>query len=836
MNPGATLQRPFVLLAMAALFGVVADSWVQPESGFALALSGVALATAVVSLRYNQGLWTRPALLVAVVLLFAHWHRARTRLFEETDIGNFAATEHRLAAVEGIVASEVRLIAPKGGAFIPWQNQPSSSFVLAVSHLKHGDDWLPATGKLQATAAGEVPGVARGDRIRLMGWLSKPQGPQNPGEFDYPEYLLRHRIRCILHGERADGVQIIETASSWNLARRIDNLRNRLDRAFADCLPPSQAAIASALVLGKRAALPDDELRPFMESGTLHLLVVSGMHVVMMYHWVWPMVVFVGLPLRATSMLMLAFVPVYVLLTGGDPPVMRAAIVIAVMLVGQAFDRPVDSLNALAAAVCLVLAIDPTAAFQSGVQLSFAAVLSIYLFATRLHRPMTSTPDSSKQANSLLGEERWYKKRLRKWALELAMSTVVWTMLSPLLALRFHLISPASFVLTPILSPLISATMLVGPIAIGLSPLLGPLAWPLNKLLYLLVWLTQISVHSVEIIPGGFIYVAGLSAAWVFVFYLLLFLPRSLRPEAKVGVRYLVPLIAWIAIGIAMECRPNLPAGAGAELHQLSVGHGLCTVLRYPNGANIMYDCGSLQGPAIAERTIAPWLWSKRIQRLDALIVSHADIDHFGAMIPLIRRFQIKTIYLAPQFVQSTEPAVIELLTHLRGGSPAVKLLWQGDELVVGDASLRVLHPKPMHRYESDNAASATMECRWKDHRWLLTGDLAGSGLNAVLKSSPGGFEIFAAPHHGGKTSNTPAVARWSEPDIVISSDGHRRTKVDPLACYKSAGSQTFNTHFDGAVSCYADEDSLQIKCFASKKILRSASQAPERNESDRND
>ena len=128
--------------------------------------------------------------------------------------------------------------------------------------------------------------------------------------------------------------------------------------------------------------------------------------------------------------------------------------------------------------------------------------------------------------------------------------------------------------------------------------------------------------------------------AWVLVFYDLLGpgYDGGCLSMAVEATRWWAGLIAWGAIGAAWPMVPTRPDATEAEV--FSVGHGLAVVVRSPEGRTVLYDCGKMGNPHVGRRVIAPALWARGVRKIDVLILSHADADHYNGLPDLLDRFR----------------------------------------------------------------------------------------------------------------------------------------------------------------------------------------------------
>ncbi|MBX9655319.1 DNA internalization-related competence protein ComEC/Rec2 [bacterium] len=791
--------RPLALVACAFATGIVADS-LLPLS----LLVWVILLGAILFLYWFR----QPAQEGTVLLLWATlaaggaWHYDRTQLFASDDLRAFSSSEQRLCRVRGIVEGEVVVVTPS-----PTERMLSSTtdshtqFVVVVNAIENNRTWQSASGRAAVFVRGELPRRESGDEVELVGWLSVPNGPMNPGEFDYRAFLESKRILTCIFVETPEAVTVIGSGSWTSFDTWREKARNFASSLLSSHLSESSARLADSLVLGIRSSLPPDELLPFLESGTIHVLVVSGLHVGLMAMLAWRLFGMTGLPLRwqAGSTILVIFA--YTFLTGANPPAVRAGVLAAIFFGEYLLVRSTEPVNSLAASALIVLIADPSDLFRPGPQLSFLCAFVILAIIPLVWiRPRDS-----------LQSPPWIEWLIRTTANLVISSFILWVVTAPLVAQQFHLFAPISVLGSVILIPLTTFTLYIAVAFFGFFwfPFVGSmLAWSLDRLL----WLTSEVSRWTASWEALSVYVAGPPAWWVTCWYVLLILPWLWPSVWPLRRAHLLFLATCLTTGIVAELWTSHPDQA--EYDQLAVGHGNAGVLRTPDGRCVLFDAGSITGPKVTSRVIAPFLWNKRVAKIDAIILSHADIDHFNGVVELARRFPIQEVFLPPSFARNTEPSVALILNELRRRQILVKFLWRGDEVSWDRVTLRVLHPPATFDGGTDNAASLVIRIENEGRSILSTGDVEGDGLVSLLGGSLEGTDVLIAPHHGASASNTSQLAERLRPKGVISSQGREARRAGSLDVYRRAGAKVFETNLSGCVSIRWQQKDLLISTF----------------------
>jgi competence protein ComEC len=247
----------------------------------------------------------------------------------------------------------------------------------------------------------------------------------------------------------------------------------------------------------------------------------------------------------------------------------------------------------------------------------------------------------------------------------------------------------------------------------------------------------------------------------------------------------------------------------------------------------LLYDAGSLGSPDYATQTIASYLWHRGITRIDGIVLSHADIDHYNAIPGLLERFRIGTIYVSPMMFSrfgpdagSMGPAVLR--EAIVGAGVPLREIWSGDRLRVGsEVAIDVLHPPRRGVVGSDNANSITLAVECANRRVLLPGDLESPGLEDLIAELPYDCDILLAPHHGSRRSDPPGFAAWCTPEWVVISGGGGDEDAPVVETYEQFGAQVFDTHDRGTVEFQLKSRSIELAAWLTPQVLRSKSSRP---------
>jgi len=242
-------------------------------------------------------------------------------------------------------------------------------------------------------------------------------------------------------------------------------------------------------------------------------------------------------------------------------------------------------------------------------------------------------------------------------------------------------------------------------------------------------------------------------------------------------------------------------------------------LLELPSGQTILYDAGQFDAPVIGSRTIAECLWQHGMTRLDAVVLSHPDLDHYNALPGLLDKFSVGALYVSSLMFEKQNQAVAALRKAIDRHGIAVREVRSGDRLRTGSGcAIEVLHPPRFGVLGSDNANSVVLAVDYCGREILLPGDLESPGLDDLLAEEPRRCDVLLAPHHGSRQSNSPELAKWCMPAwVVISGDG-RWSLSEIEATYRAVGARVLHTSNSGAIAVQITAKGIQVSPFIESK------------------
>jgi competence protein ComEC len=804
--------RPLVPVALALVAGILAAEYLG--GGVLFWSAGAGLAGLCWAILYAAG--ARDKRLVAPLLVFlAAAGAARYRVAVDPpadDVARLVAGDRRIVTLEGVVTAPAREHRPPTDVFLPSVPYYIRT-VLEVECRKAEVDGreVPARGQVglvvrEALPAGERGVPVPGDRIRVVGVLAPPLPPMNPGSFDMARYQRRQGIRASIRTDHWEAVRAIEPA-----ADRIRWTAGAIARAARGCLDrvPTERgrAVLAAVMFGRKdllrqevdAASGVDIEQNFILSGTADLLAVSGLNVGIMAALILLPLRLAGLGPRWTAALVAVVVLVYALVTEMTPSVLRASVLIWTLCLGWMLGRRPLILNSLGAALVVILLARPGDLFTLSLQLSFGGVLGLVVLTNKVQAILRGG-----DPGLVIWRPRWrWAASLRDWAREVVCVSIAAALATmPLIAHSFNLVAWLSPVGHLLLFPLVFALLASGAV-LAVVGLAVPAAAPLVAMVPDAIARATAQVAAwVAAVPGGHFYTPGFSPAWLLVIYGLL-AAWAWRERLGVTRRHL-RIAALAAAAVFLWTTGRSPPEA-VRVTFLAVGNGNANLLELPNGRVLLYDAGSSLSYASAGHVmIAPALWSRGIDRVDAVFLTHAHFDHFKDILPLVDRFGIRRVYVPPTFLRgrlSVDNAVVEALFD-RGVE--VAYFAPGDRLSgTGEVAVRALWPRgPASQTQKINDGSLAIRVEHRGRSLLLTGDMEDASLDVLRAAEPDlRADVLLWPHHGGSADAVGRMAAAVGARVVVVSAGRSYPPRPPPAWVAEQGTALYRTGEHGAVT-----------------------------------
>ena len=819
-------RAPLVPVAIAVTIGLMLDRYLEPDRRLWWSFAILSAIGFFLDRRYGGAMLTRPLIGVWLIALAGLHHQEAHRLPMRSTLAPMLMNGPRIVQVRGqLDESPVISHLPERPELIALPRTPSSHALVTAIEIRSGDQWIAATGRIRVTVYAVWDDAQVGDICEMTGTLQAPIAPLNPGERDPRILMGDDGIVGELRVKSLDDLVRIHETTTPTLSGTLGVIRERVRSILQSHLPAQDQPLARALLLGDNTAMSPADWERYSRTGVIHVLAISGQHLVILAWFLSLVLTLLGYGPRWRAILIGSFLLGYALLTGARPSAMRAAVIVLTWMGGVLVRREGVPINAFAWCWLMIIAMDPSDIFTPGCQLSFLAVAMLVGGLPRLiHRP---EPTPLEQA---IDESRSWPETIVRTGIRLIRDTylanfLIFLAVAPIIAGWTMMFSPVSLLLGPPLVLTTSIALIAGFLLILTGGMLGPismlLAWTVTLGLRASEWLVRIG----EQIPGGFSYIPpppmiGVIATILALLACLIWPANPhLREMARRRVLPVVITLGAMLAVIGLHRGTQIVDRDELRITALAIGHGTATVLELPDGRVLMFDIGALRGPELTRYTVAPYLWQRGISRLDAVMISHADLDHFNGLLTLLDRFRVEVVMLSPTFAQKQSPGVQLVLAELERRHQRIQPLSAGETITYANLSMTVRHP-PTEGVSGDaNANSLVIELRHQGNRVLLTGDLSGPGLSRVLTQKIGPVDVLMAPHHGSATANTPELLKWARPRMVISSQGSPRGNREPGEVYTTAGIPYWRTDDRGAITLRSNRTGLVAEAFRSGEV-----------------
>jgi len=730
-------EAPAARAAVCLVLGIFLGAWSIGGAAGAAALAGIALIGLATLGRPGR---RSAALRLAFV---AFWLAAGFLLGR---VGIAARAEAARAAFAQM-SSPVRQAAVLEGTLTDfWSGEPPRArTTMRAERLLLAGARIPFPAEAVVFVSGQtpaLPGADRGDRVRVTGHLELEELPASVREVPLPWPRYRISVKSARMVER-EGSTLL-TWLTW--PNRF--LFSRLPAGQGPAFERDVRGPLAALLLGRTSELDRGMVARYRRGGLYHLLVVSGLHVVLAAGLAAFALQTFGIGGKARDALLLASVFLFVLVGGANPPAVRAGLVVAVFLATRLLERPITGSQAIGLSALVLFAALPEQIFSVGTVLTFAAVCGITLFAKPIRERLPGRPE---------------------WLFSgLAVAFAAECATAPALFWRFNLVAAGAWMTAPLSIPLSGALIGLGAALLALYAA-GIPAGPLGALFGLGSRLLELLAER----AAGCAFLRPTPALWAMALVGLLLIAAGLGPA-----RVRLPAAAGAA---AVFLAAALSRGAGGpprgfSIEALDVGQGDAILLRW-NRRAILVDGGGpfdLMAADFGRTRLVPKLLDRGVTRLDAVLLTHPHPDHALGLFAVVEELPVGELWRSAGEDEGELDARLATAAEARG--VPVRVLAAGDVWEREGARLDVLRSGgPARKTDAVNNQSVVALFARDGRRALLTGD-AGAPAEAELLAAGAlpRVDVLKVGHHGSRTSTTAPFVSATRPRVALLSCGRR--------------------------------------------------------------
>ena len=680
-----------------------------------------------------------------------------------------------------------------------------------VVAARFGGEWQPANGGVTFTVGGrpsleQILEWRAGRTIEAFATFRRPTRYLNDGVPDFERQLALDGTT--LFGSIKSG-QLVEIASTGSFLQEIaGGLRVHVRRSIERWVAPHSsvsAAIATAVLIGDRTALPDEVRLRLQAAGTYHVIAISGGNIGILAALVLGVLLVCGVTGRSAALATVAVLVAYAQIVNGGPSVWRATFMAVLYFGARLLDHRTPAWNAVALAGAVALCARPLDVRDVGFMLTFGATAALL--------------EAGRRTTGLSARSR----AVRWVAASLAASVAVEAALLPVNAWAFSRVTSAGLLLNLVAVPMMGLVQICG---ICVSVLSGVefIARPAGWIGHLAAVALVDSARLVEAVPSLTMRVPPPPVLLVLTYYVALGAALWTQGLSRLGsVVVAGAAAAGLVSGQPAGWLTPIPDLRSLRVTAFDVGQGDATLLEFPNRSTLLVDAGGVPfgGTAfdVGSRVLSPALWARGLRRLDTLLLTHGDPDHIGGAPAMVDDF-------APSEVWQGIPVLHHrrlqaLLTQAREANARVEAKFAGDELTIDGVRIRVLHPSPpdWERQRVRNDDSVALEIRYGDVAIVLLGDVGAATERAILPQlTPARVRILKVAHHGSRTSTSQELVDAWRPQMAIISCGRGNTFGHPapevLRRLESIGAAIYRTDRDGQITIDTNGTNVQVRTY----------------------
>lgn len=588
----------------------------------------------------------------------------------------------------------------------------------------------------------------------------------------------------------------------WTPERSFYAFRMWIKSRFEEYLAPAETGLLLGLLAGDKSGIPEALRSDFQRSGLVHVLAISGFHVVLLAGMLMVFLKATGLPHKVVRIAAIVLLFIYIPITGGSPAVRRAVLMFAVPQLGALLQRPANTLNSLGVALLFILIPNPGVLWNPGFQFSVAATMGILIGGPI--NPLQKLPEA-------LTKNKWWM-RFQNFILNPTYVTLCATLsTAPFLIHHFKTLSPVAWLGNIVVVPAISWGMQA-----GLFALLSPVDFLRQHFCYAAGFFLRIASLLTRMLSDSSeasITVGPFAPAELLILGILFLLIPMMRKNAIARAYALISVLVFAFLFCLGAYRDIVHPTW--KLAIIDIGQGDSILITTPSGKNLLVDTGPNDKRDSGKDIIVPYLHHIGVMRLDALIISHPDADHFGGAKAIIKSFPVKEVWITECARTEPKSAWLSTLAEAADRGILIRDIRRGFTWKERLFELHAVHPQPNECVET-NEGSITLRAKGLGHSAVLTGDLTTAGEKEILRT--GAYlksDVLKLGHHGSKTSSSVLFLNAVNPRLALISSGrHNRFRHPHKQVTRrldSLGIPYLNTATSGTITVKFTPDTMLI-------------------------
>lgn len=674
----------------------------------------------------------------------------------------------------------------------------------------------PATGLISVRLKGPwQKEILPGDTVIMRITLSLPKPASTPGTFDYRNFLANQDIWVT--GKLRSPLLLEKIHNEQTFLHKVkfypEQIRARFNNFITSNSSPETHGLYNAILTGNKSLLPANIIEGFKTAGAMHILAISGLHLSILAAFLYSLFYWIcarserfilAINIRKTAALLTTLpLSFYALLAGGNAPVIRSLIMALTVTIALCSDKKKSISTTVAFAAFLILLLDPLALFTSSFQLSFSAVIFILAGATMFKQEA--------------GLDKSVMHKIIQWVkLGLLVSFSATAGVAPLLFYYFNRIALPGPITNLILEPLICFWSLpVGFLSLAIQFLSPDLAAYVLKIGGLGLFASIKIITFIQNLPIELsLWRPSPSPAAICLYYVLFALLFFFHQRGLKLWRTVTILLFFTACFFIWSTTTLFSSSTNeSTIVCFDVGQGSSTLIVTPEQKTILIDAGGGYSPSfnVGERVIAPYLWHMGIKKIDHIIITHPDSDHYNGLYFLMKHFSPDHLWLS------------SIVDDSWGYTSLIQLAVESDVVIHKNQIFSPLIFKQSHldwyfddtSYMTDNDSGLIIRYVHGKFSMLFPGDI-GKEREYELASKDVSLNstILLAPHHGSRSSNSSCFIKKAAPEQVVISSGKSKyfPAVEVLNRYEQLSIPVHLTRQAGTIIIETDGEEYAIQ------------------------